>query len=91
MDVFVKFSHGTSSHKSPILDNVGTEPKWNNCKFDFLIKGFHEEIDMGVFDKNPLRNRLVGDTRLSVDYLIKNANVPEWHEIHYDKKLAGKI
>ena len=46
---------------------------------------------MGVFDKNPLRNREVGDTKLSIDYLIKNADKEEWHEIFHDKKSAGKI
>jgi hypothetical protein len=91
MDVFATFKHGTSSHKSPILDNIGMEPKWQNCHYDFLVKGYHEEIEMGVFDKNPLRNREVGDCKLSIDYLIKNAEKEEWHEIFHDKKSAGKI
>lgn len=78
MDVFVKFTHGSAKHKSPILDNIGMEPKWQNCKFDFLIKGYHEEIEMGVFDKNPLRNRPVGDCKLSVDYLIKDPGRSLW-------------
>ena len=91
MDVFVTFKHGTSSHKSPILDNIGMEPKWKDCHFDFLVKGYHEEIEMGVFDKNPLRNREIGDCKLSIDYLIKNADKEEFYEIFHDKKSAGKI
>lgn len=91
MDVFVIFKHGTSSHKSPILDNVGMEPKWKNCHYDFVVKGYHEEIEMEVFDKNPLRNRSVGDSKLSIDFLIKNAEREEWFEIHHKKESAGKI
>lgn len=85
MDVFVTFTHGTSTHKSPILDNIGMEPKWDKCHYDFLVKGYHEEIEMGVFDKNPLRNRPVGNCKLSMEYLIKNAGIAEWHEIYFEK------
>jgi hypothetical protein len=91
MDVFVTFKHGTSTHKSPILDNIGMEPVWKNCHYDFLVKGYHEEIEMGLFDKNPFRNREIGDSKLSIDFLIKNADKEEWHEIFHDKKSAGKI
>lgn len=67
------------------------EPKWDKCHFDFVIKGYHEEIVMDVFDKMPFQNRHIGECKLSIDYLIKNSGNPEAHEIYHDKKSAGKV
>ena len=92
MDPYAVFKHGTAIHESEVLKGADKTPKWQDCHFDFIIKGINEQIEVEIRDKALLKSDLIGGVSLSVDNLVQNGGLTDqWYDITFKGKLLGRI
>lgn len=72
-------------------DNGGKQPKWKDCVYEFPISALETEIQLEVYDKDLLKDDLVGQTSLLIENLIIKGGVNSWFDIYFKEKPAGKI
>lgn len=91
MDPYAVLKYGELTYKSHVHENAGKHPKWQDCVYEFPIKQLESEVTLNVFDKDLLKDDLVGGTTILVENLTFKGGVDQWFDIYFKEKPAGKI
>jgi Ca2+-dependent lipid-binding protein len=89
MDPYIIFKIGGAQQKTKTHEAGGKTPNWSDI-MSFTITD-ETELAIRVLDEEVVSDDIIGETRISLEQVIKNGQWKDWVDIHYENEPAGQV
>jgi len=82
MDPYVEIILNNQVKYTEVKRSAGKLPKWNQ-KFWLDVDNKYEKCKVAVYDKDPLKSDLIGETNINLTALISDEYEDEWFPLQF--------
>jgi len=91
MDPYVKLNSRMQSFRTKTVNGGGKNPKWSAESFTIDVKYVGDDLAIQVFDEDPGKDDLIGESLIKISALTVNGGIDEWYDIQYKGKKSGMV
>ena len=91
MDVYCVFNTRMQRIRTKTDEKAGKEPNWHGEAFEVDVKYIGDDMQMQVFDEDPCKSDLIGESTIKLTSLCANGGMDEWFTIAYKGEESGKL